>query len=330
MFIATLAPAEHVSGDNSHHNVGEVGGDSSVWIEGIPADEAVVSPDGTQLAFVSRRSLTGYDNAPVESRDCTTQEEFGEEGVKQGSLSSCDEVYLYDARTGSLTCPSCDRSGARPAGNADLGPPLAEGVNGNNTGPAGFYRRRNFSVDGGRLFFETKDALTPRDSNGREDVYELERDGEGSCGMPERCVFAISNVSGSSASFFLDASANGNDVFFGTADQLLPQDRDDLDDVYDARVEGGFPVVSSLAPCDNGDSCKPPPAPQPGVFGAPATATFSGAGNPVYGVTPAPPAVRAVVCGKGRSRKGTRCVKARKGHKRRGQSAKRSTTKGRR
>jgi hypothetical protein len=94
-------------------------------------------------------------------------------------------------------------------------------------------------------------------------------------------VYAISNVAGGFESFFLDASANGEDVFFGTADRLLPQDVSNNVVVYDARVGGGFPVTVAPVPCDNGDSCKPPPSPQPAVFGAPASATFSGAGNTI-------------------------------------------------
>ena len=68
-------------------------------------------------------------------------------------------------------------------------------------------------------------------------------------------------------------------VFFATADQLLPEDTSNNVVVWDARVGGGFPVNGLPPPCDNGDSCKPPPTPQPAVFGVPASATFSGKGN---------------------------------------------------
>ena len=33
----------------------------------------------------------------------------------------------------------------------------------------------------GRLFFDSADALVPQDVNGKEDVYEYEPPGEGSC-----------------------------------------------------------------------------------------------------------------------------------------------------
>jgi hypothetical protein len=88
----------------------------------------------------------------------------------------------------------------------------------------------------------------------------------------------ISTGTSNSISLFLDASSNGNDVFFITRDQLVPQDTDGNMDVYDARVNGGFPAPSPLPPC-TGDGCKPPTTAPPA---APTigTVTFSGPGNP--------------------------------------------------
>jgi hypothetical protein len=130
-------------------------------------------------------------------------------------------------------------------------------------------RPRSFSENGSRLFFETYDALVPHDSNGHHDVYEYEGGH----------VYPISDVAGGYDSFLLGVSLSGNDVFIATAAQLLAQDRDLRIDIYDARIDGGYPVTGVPPVCDNGDSCKPPPTAQPGVFGAPASATFSGAGN---------------------------------------------------
>ena len=59
---------------------------------------ARVSPNGRFLAFMSARSLTGYDN-----RDAS-------------SGHPDEEVYLYDEATGHLACVSCDPTGARPTG----------------------------------------------------------------------------------------------------------------------------------------------------------------------------------------------------------------------
>lgn len=223
-------------------------------LDGGPAGHTVrVTPDGVNLAFLSVKSLTGYDN---------TDENIGKLD---------EEVFSYDADTSALSCVSCNPNGARPIGSSSLGEKTSL-----------FYITRNFSEDGKRLFFQSGDALVAHDSNGRQDVYEYE-DGH---------VHPVSDVAGGYDSTFLDASPNGDDVFIGTADRLLAQDRDLRVDVYDARVDGGFPAAAVPPPvCDNGDACKPPVAPQPATFGAPASATFAGAGN--LAPVEVKPAVRA-------------------------------------
>jgi hypothetical protein len=279
-FIATLAAAVA-------ETYAEEGGDSEDWRGTQPQKQVQtvygglsigpeghtvrVTPDGTHLAFESERSLTGYDNEPVKASECQTPPV-----VKQTrEPGPCREVYLYDAVKGALVCASCDPTGARPTGPAHFRTPELSVI----TPVSTFYEPRNFSDDGSRLFFQSPDALVPQDSNGVQDVYEY-HDGH---------VYPISDVAGNQASFFLDASATGNDVFIATSDQLVPGDTDTRIDVYDARVGGGYPVSVSPPACTNGDSCKPTVSAQPGVFGTPASATFSGAGN----LLPAAPAVPA-------------------------------------
>jgi hypothetical protein len=305
IFIATLSPA------SERQEAGyEAGGDSEDWKGAEPqigqsptfsigpgSHTARVTPDGTHLAFESELSLTGYDNDPVEPQDCIAQAG----GTSGFGPRPCKEVYIYDVEKG-VTCASCDPSGARPIGPAKLGGHEETQEAFGSGSP--FYLPQNFSEDGSRLFFQSPDALVQHDSNGRQDVYEYQN-GQ---------VYPISNVAGNYASYFLDASSSGNDVFIDTADQLLPSDTDFRADVYDASAVGGFPVSVSPPECTNGDSCKGPVSPQPGVFGAPASATFSGAGN----VKPAS-AVKIAVkkkakarprrCQKGHLRKHGRCVK---------------------
>jgi hypothetical protein len=211
-----------------------------------------VTPDGRHLIFESVRSLTGYDNT-----DALT----GKFDV---------ELFRYDATAGTagkLTCVSCNPSGSRPIGAVVMRYPTTP-----------LTPQRNISDDGQRVFFESNDALLPGDTNGRQDVYEWEADGKGSCHRPEGCVYLISTgQSGENSIFLLDASASGNDVFFTTRQQLVGQDQDDLVDLYDARVGGGFPYTPPSPPCA-GEECRPRPSQAP-LFGAPATATLSGQGN---------------------------------------------------
>jgi hypothetical protein len=152
------------------------------------------------------------------------------------------------------------------------------------------YQPRALS-DGGRLFFNSSDALVPQDVNGQEDVYEFEPEGMGSCTASSvtfnprsgGCVSLVSSGTSSEESGFMDASEGGHDVFFLTTSRLTSQDYDTALDVYDAHeCSVSVPCVAlpvSAPPCSSGDSCKAAPSLQPSLFGAPASATFVGAGN---------------------------------------------------
>ena len=176
--------------------------DSNDWAAGPVSRTARVTPDGSHVSFMSDLSLTGYDNADAASE------------------APDQEVYLYDAATQRLVCASCDPSGARPLGASSI--PGATAFENNHA----LYQSRVLSEDGSRLFFESQDALVPDDTNGRQDVYEYE-DGRAAL---------ISSGSGSEDASFVDASANGDDVFFITGQQLVGQDTDQSADLYDARA----------------------------------------------------------------------------------------------
>ena len=221
---------------------------------------ARVTPDGAYLAFDSAASLTGFDNVPASPGECGVDSL----GAQQ---SSCDEVYLFSAGTGQLVCASCNASGVRPTGAASIPPVLATqpGYGGpSDTFP---YLPRSLSEDGSRLFFDSQDGLVPRDSNGRQDVYEYEG------GRPH----LISSGTSDSDSAFVDASASGDDVFFRTSASLVAQDVDQALDVYDARVGGGFPLPASRVSCA-GEACRPPASGSTAALSS-GSATFVGGGD---------------------------------------------------
>jgi hypothetical protein len=327
-FIATLAPSNgghfHIERKNNGDEEDWVGEENPQLNFGPGSHTARVTPDGTQLTFESELSLTGYDNRPIETGECENEK--------------CREVYLYSAATGGLVCVSCDPAGARPVGPASLGGHEHEEP-GSESESAPYYLPHNLSEGGRRLFFQSPDALVPHDSNGRLDVYEWEQPaslveaaaGENACSPSspafsagtEGCVFPISNVAGGYESHYMDASPSGDDVFIATGDQLVPSDTDVREDVYDVRVAGGFPVSVAPTVCVNTDSCKPPVSPQPSIFGAAGSATFSGFGNPVPSspLTTAQLGKKTVKCKKGlvKNRKG-KCVK----HKKRASKATRT------
>jgi hypothetical protein len=146
---------------------------------------------------------------------------------------------------------------------------------------------RNLSEDGHHIFFETEEALVPRDTNGVMDVYEWVEETSGGCERsnpnfyesPDGCIYLISSGQSSTPSYFGDASEDGNDLFFFTRQSLVGQDQDQNVDIYDARVDGGIAAQNSSSPAlCVGDSCLNPASSRE-AFGEPPSATFSGNGN---------------------------------------------------
>jgi hypothetical protein len=146
---------------------------------------------------------------------------------------------------------------------------------------------RVLSADGRRLFFDSFDALLPRDTNGKEDVYEWEAaSSQADCeekgaelyvASSAGCLSLISSGQSPQDSEFLDANPSGDDAFFTTSAGLLPQDPG-LIDVYDARANGGLPAPPEPpGPCQ-GEACQSAAAPPNDP--TPASASFRGAGNP--------------------------------------------------
>jgi hypothetical protein len=256
---------------------------------------ARVSPNGRWLAFLSAAELTGYDTHDAVS---------GQPDV---------EVYLYDAASGALVCASCNPTGARPVGGKREGGSSLEGLWVAASVPSWTAPPRDFGSlaahqprylsDSGRLFFNSTDALVAQDVDGVGDVYEYEPAGVGGCASSSAtfapsaggCVNLVSAGVSPVASEFLDASETGGDVFFRTQSRLAPQDYDTSFDVYDAHeCTAGTPClprVTQPPPCQTEVSCKAAPTPQPTLYGAPASATFSGTGN----LAPATPTAKPKV-----------------------------------
>jgi len=239
---------------------------TSPWTASPSSRLAQASPDGTWLAFLSQADPL---NRPNDVGLCRLVE--GPPPVFQAS--ACSEVYLYNALTGTLVCPSCNSAGEVPHGPSTLPRVPVEGATLEEPGQPAYLS------NSGRLFFNSQDQLSSRDTNGStEDVYEFVPSGLGECARPEGCVSLISAGRGPNDSNFLVVDSSGENVLFTTRDQLVPSDRDNLFDVYDARKGGGIPGESEAPPGEcQGEGCQPASAP-PGVQ-APGSSTFSGSGN---------------------------------------------------
>lgn len=243
---------------------------------------AATSPDGRYLSFMSQRKLTGQPN-----EDLTTGEPV-------------EHVFVYDAVSKALQCVSCNPTGSASQGEILDGQipvdpqrqweghlvtaTVPEATINETSGPS-LYRPRA-ALDGGRVFFNSLDGLVSADSNGEWDVYQFEPLGQGTCTLSssgsavvrsgDGCVSLVSSGTGGEESAFLDASANGNDVFFLSPARLSALDGDLELDVYDARVDGTAFEPAPASECV-GEACRP--SPPPPAYTNPNSSTFSGKGN---------------------------------------------------
>jgi len=162
------------------------------------------------------------------------------------------QIYRYATADGSLTCISCDPEGGKSIGSATFGDSA-----GGTYEPAGQAVAMNST--GSQIFFNTPDPLVPQDTNTgafpagfgsltlSRDVYEWEN---GTRSL-------ISDGTTSTGAVLGGTTPSGNDVFFQSLAQLVPQDTDAYDDIYDARVDGGFPAPPGPGPvCGDPDSCR--------------------------------------------------------------------------
>jgi len=247
-FVAVLAAAD---GNES----------SGDWAPSAVIRSAEASPNGQWVAFVSTAPLTGFDNV---GPTC---------GINSGEKvpGPCAEVFIYNGDTGSLDCASCNPTESPPVGGSSL-----PGV---RTLTKPYLHQSRYLTDAGRLYFDGTDRLVIGDSNGKvEDVYQYEPAGVGDCTRPDHCVSLISSGRGRSDSNFLTMDEGGENVFFTTRDQLVRADKDELFDLYDARVGGGFPGDTEIPAREcEGESCQPPIEGPREV--TPSSSAFNGPGN---------------------------------------------------
>jgi hypothetical protein len=308
VFIAMLCSEAGMSGsvsDSECHS-----SDEQMWnVEGSAPAQA--TPDGRFLVFSTATDLT----APEDT-------------------STVGQVFRYDAQTGELARVSIGQRRAYECPTTKA----IEGFNCNgNTNTFNVFigspaagRPVAISADGAYVVFQSADGLTPGALNGQMESFNKLNSG----GEEERQTYFANNVYAyhdgevSLISDGLDTSAtavggagaessvrlegmtpSGGDVFFTTADRLVSQDTDTQQDIYDARIGGGFPAPVPT-PCQE-EACQGPPGAAP-LFGAPPSATFSGVGN----LTPPPPTTKVIVkCPKDKKLSHGKCVKCPKGKK---------------
>ncbi len=216
-----------------------------------------------------------------------------EEGVSEPSEprgARHSEIYRYDKLNDSVMCVSCGEGDAPLNGNTTM-PHIDTPLETTDEIPDLI----PMSEDGQEVFFQTSAQLVPQDTNISttkeekenfdqdtfgQDVYEWEADGAGGCELSQGCTYLLSSGEHVGPAIFLGASRDGSNVFFTTAAQLVPQATPEFTNIYDARVDGGFPPPPPPSECLScqGVGSTPP------LFSVPAGVSFTGAGNPAMTV----------------------------------------------
>jgi hypothetical protein len=314
VFVATLAP-----------------NDAELWLGYSGARFPInsdLTPDGRFLVFPSHAHLTPDDT------------------------STAAQIFEYDAQTGVMTRVSIGEDGYNDDGNTylqhegsytesevaaqdvSLLDPTDAKLSETTSEYAGRYsaaaytKELDVSANGEYVFFQSHDGLTPQALNdlriypfGEEEqedqfgplyaqnVYEyhagnvyLISDGQDATSIYNRSSVALSGT-----------DPSGRDVFFTTTDQLVAQDTDTQLDIYDARIDGGFPAPTATPECQ-ADACQGPLSGVPTLLSP--GSEFQAGGNPPLAdseaaATPKPKAkAKPKKCKPGTKRKHGKCQKA--------------------
>lgn len=233
-----------------------------------------LTPDGRFLVFVSDRDLTPDDT------------------------STARQIFEYDAQTGALVRVSIGEEGFNHNGNVALNRnQLGEAVNDAwIPSPTEYYTfntgqqppsHQGVSADGSDVFFQSPVGLTPqaldqkvigsRANEGLVSVYanNIYEYHDGRVSLISDGL-DLAQTEGSAVRL-IGTGASGRDVFFTTTDRLVGQDTDTTVDLYDARVDGGFPAPVTPASC-LGDACQGSLAAAPTLLSP--GSEFQAGGNP--------------------------------------------------
>jgi hypothetical protein len=247
-----------------------------------------------------------------------TPDESSKSGVAQPA-----QLFEYDAETGELVRVTQGEAGWNENGNGvtvGINPEHIELI-AQSLGAGDDFKsttnRLNVSRDGKTVVFETIGELSSlarsASARGCSSVYEFRSEGPISAGTVHLLsdgrdvVISKNEMCGAD---FKGMDENGNNILLSTTDSLLTSDVDGgQPDVYDARVDGGFPSVP--APGCEGTGCQTVLNPPPALGSSSGSATVTGNSNltppPATAVTPKKTTVK---CAKGKKRSHGKCVKA--------------------
>lgn len=258
--------------------------DKQLWGQPVPSGTSGIFDARTAQATSNGAYLVFDSFAPLIST-----------GI-EATTSGAQQVYRYDFATGDLVRVSVGHEGYAsdgnvPSRNASV-PPI--GIQEDGAAPTINDMNRAITENGTSIAFvsaarlDSKDAVDePTEScvGGSNvatgagcGVYLWHECADAQCSDGNAGeVSLISDGTSSEGVVFAGMGASGVDLFFQTRAQLVGQDTDELGDIYDARIDGGFPAPTPEASCI-GEECQGQPAPGP-TFTTPNSITTTPSGN---------------------------------------------------
>jgi hypothetical protein len=214
--------------------------DGELWSERQEGADA--TPDGRFLVFTAVAHLTPDDT------------------------SAARQAFEYDAQTGELVRVSVGQEGYNSNGNAEQHETFLVAADYEAEGTAGaiqYWTHLTMSENGSYVFFQSRNALTPQAHPGLPNVYEYRSTGRISAGEVELIsdgseISQYTSREGETGVFgghLLGTDPSGEDVYLTSVNQLAPQDTDSQQDIYDARIDGGFAVPPTRNECA-GEECQ--------------------------------------------------------------------------
>ncbi len=249
--------------------------DRSVW-QSQDLRPVQATPDGRYLVFPSSADLTGAEDT-----------------------SKVPQLFEYDATTEQLRRISISADGSGANGNVTTfhdAPQLpAQSYRGvilqiEDSLPTTSQFQSAISASGADVFFTSAASLAPNVADGASNVFEYSG---GKVFLISDGKDASNTGTGTATVQLFGTDASGRDVFFTTANQLVPQQADSQQTLYDAREDGGFPAPP-LAPGCFGETCRGAPGaavvtPMPGSSTQPGEPAVTGTVTGKRTVKPRPP-----------------------------------------
>jgi hypothetical protein len=204
----------------------------------------------------------------------------------EADTSGAEQVYRYDFKTGSILRISVGHEGFANNGNtpgfgAIIAPMAGEDE---SAAPTVNDVDRTISESGEAVAFVSAAPLQSTDvAEGTNTSCVLgEHAGGAGCEIyvwHNGSVNMVSDGLDPVGVIYAGMSATGSDIFFQSATELVGQDTDSLGDIYDARVDGGFPAPVTEPTC-SGEACQGTQSATP-TFATPGTASFTGGADDV-------------------------------------------------